>query len=135
MSQFKQRSTEPTIDIESQAIRLKESNRPDVKRSEITNNLVPTATANDLKLRSQLPFQGVTAGTTLTIYGHPVEVKTTGMEIKESERHGVERIITKFGFDEDMIGVNCQLYIDREPYLLNVASGPIWEIEPKHVEL
>jgi hypothetical protein len=120
------------IDIDQKASRVAASDRDDVKKGS-NNHIVPIAPPNDIRSQSDLPFQGLSAGSQITIYGYPTEIKTTGMEIRDSDRYGFNRFITKFGFDDKLIGTTSQLYIDREPYLLNVVNGPVWEIDPSDV--
>lgn len=96
--------------------------------------IVPTAPGLQEQITVSDEMQSVTPGSQISICGKVVTVLSTGMRIIDSQRGEPERYITKLGLDSFLSGRGMQLYVDREPYLLNQTEGKVWLLPTNDVE-
>lgn len=106
-----------------------------VKQSANGSYVVPTAPGEKEQIEPESETQRLTPGTKLTICGKQVTVQSTGMTIIDSDRQGPQRYITKIGLNSYRSNRSAQLYVDRDPYLLNETRGPVWKIPTDMVEI
>jgi len=79
-------------------------------------------------------LQNIQPGDMVLIHGKETEVEATSILKTKSPKKESRSVITQIGFGDDLVGKTAILYICRDPYLLNIMDGEIWEIEPSAVQ-
>lgn len=73
-------------------------------------------------------IEPVDPGMTVVVYEHPARVSSTS-------RHGLDGDLFQIGFYADFCGTVCSLWVDRNPYLLDVCNGGIYAVDPDEVRV
>lgn len=88
-----------------------------------------TSKAADESAEPRDAIAAVDAGDTIRFEGELVRVISVGRRVNFNQR-GVYR----FTLSAEDIGTASTLYVDRDPYLLNICNGPVRAIAPQDVQ-
>jgi hypothetical protein len=67
-------------------------------------------------------------GDTILFRGGEVRLSSVGQRC-----HNGRRELYRIGFPPEAVGTVATLYVDRDPYLLDVCNGPIEVVDPEEV--
>jgi len=105
-----------------------DASHPGVMRGEVTGGLLADRRAWDDSPEPTAPVSGVCAGDTVTIAGRPVGVQSRGVR----RNYGQEGVC-RLGLRAEAFGTVASLWVDRDPYLLDVCNGPVHVVDPAEV--
>lgn len=82
---------------------------------------------------SDEPRDSLTAlspGDTILFRGEEATVQSVGHRVNFGQRG-----MYSLGFGAEVLGTVATLYVDRDPYLLDICNGPVHEVDPEAVQV
>lgn len=73
-------------------------------------------------------LDSVTVGETIHVHDHATRVASTS-------RHGLDGELFQIGFYAEFCGTVCTLWVDRDPYLLDVCNSGIYAVDPGEIRV
>jgi len=101
-----------------------------VKQSPVFDTLIVDSDAWDNSNEPQREIAAVSPGDTLVVAGVKFSVSSVGKRCT----YGQEGVYC-LGVPPEAFGTVGSLYVDRDPYLLNICNGPIYVVEPSEVNI
>lgn len=102
---------------------------PGVKRG-LTGQLIVDRRASDESDEPKDELTRLTPGDTILFRGEEARVKTLGKRSNYGQRG-----LFSIGFGPEVVGTVATLYVDRDPYLLDICNGPVHEVAPSEVQV
>lgn len=100
-----------------------------VKQSPVFDYVIVDSRAWDDSDEPQQWLTELHPGDTILFRGNNARIVSLGTRSNYGQ-HGLYRL----GFDVDVAGTTASLYVDRDPYLLDICNGPIQVVDPSEVE-
>lgn len=101
-----------------------------VKESPVVDTLIVDRKASDDSEEPRLDIANLSPGDAIALRGDRVELSSTGKRMN----HGQTGLF-RLGFMEPRTDTVASLWVDRDPYLLDICNGPIETVDPADVEV
>lgn len=101
-----------------------------VKQSPVFDTLIVDREASDGSDEPRPEIRQLSPGETVVFRGKEAKIHSTGQR-KNNGRMELYRI----GFGANVVGTVATLYVDRDPYLLDISNGPIETVDPSEVSV
>lgn len=100
-----------------------------VKQSPVFDYVIVDSRAWDDSDEPQQWLTRLSPGDTILFRGEEARVSSLGKRSNFGQRG-----LYQLGFDADVVGTTASLYVDRDPYLLDITNGPIQVVDPSEVK-
>lgn len=112
-----------------------DQNSDDVKITDGMGGLTPERLEKIRVDKINTELRYTTPGDHIILFDQEFSIESTGIEMIETVRDGTKRIRTRLGLFTTNTNNAYQLYIDRNPCLLNECNGGIWEAPPDKIRI
>jgi hypothetical protein len=99
-----------------------------VKESPVFDCLIVDRDATPDKTNPRPDIADLSPGDTVAIHDTEFRVPSTGKHIRRGQKY-----IYRFSVPPDAFGTVATVYVDRDPYLLDVCNGGIYPVDPDAV--